>query len=610
MSAYSPVSLSLSLPLRNQATLDTLIHRLYDPKDPAFGHYLTSQQFIDSFAPSESDYQAVIRYAQSQGLTVTATYPNRTLVDVQGSASGVEHAFTLQMHHYVDGQGRVFHSPDRDPSVPITIAGKLNGIVGLEDAPMWRTYSEALSPQTVAALQPYQVGSGPGGALTPSDIKTAYNLNNLKLANSTTALDGAGQTLALFELDGYNAADINTYANYYHLNHVPLQNVLIDGYSGAAGANAGEVVLDIELMMAVAPGATKIRVYEGPNSGSGVIHTYNQIAVDNIAKQVSSSWGLPETWNSSGTRNAENSIFQQMAAQGQSMYAASGDAGAYDDKSTLTVDDPASQPYVTGVGGTQLFVNSDHTYKNESTWNHGAPSSGGGGGGISAIWGKPAWQAGFGASATMRNVPDVSLTSDPYSGYSIYFSGGWYIFGGTSCAAPLWAGITALVNQQRTANSSGTVGFMNPQLYSVGGGASYTRDFHDIADGSTNMYYVSHTGYDNATGLGSFNGANLIADLSTATSGPPPLMITVNPSAVPGRTYAQVNWATNNAASTVVKYGQSPGSLTRSISITAMQTTHIAAIGGLLRRSRYYYTASSTASGTTVTSAVGFFTTN
>lgn len=363
--------------------------------------------------------------------------------------------------------------------------------------------------------------------------------------------------MALFELDGYNASDIAKYVSYYALPSAPLQNVLVDGFSGSAGSGAGEVTLDIELQIALAPGASRIIVYEGPNSGTGVVDTYNRIAMDNLAKQISTSWGISEGQNSKAVINSENTIFQQMAAQGQSIYAASGDSGAYDNGSTLSVDDPASQPYMVGVGGTQLFLNSDKTYSYESTWNVNNTVSGG----VSSLWIIPTWQQGIASavSATKRNVPDVSLNSDQYTGYSIYYKGGWYIFGGTSCASPLWAAFTARVNQMRIANGMSTLGFANPLIYQIAAGARGGADFHDVVNGTTNLYYVAGTGYDNATGWGSFNGAELLADLGGASSTPPPP--SSNPpspptglTAIAGSGTVAISWTASSGATSYAVY--------------------------------------------------------
>jgi len=297
--------------------------------------------------------------------------------------------------------------------------------------------------------------------------------------------------------------------------------VLVDGYSGASGSGAAEVTLDIELQAALATGASKILVYEGPNTTAGVIDTYNKIATDNIAKEISTSWGEAEQYETSTTRTAEQTAFKQMAAQGQTIYAAAGDSGAYDYRRTKpAVDDPASQPYMCGVGGTSLTTNgAGGSYKSETTWNGGSISAGAGGGGISSVWPIPSYQSGVVSAAskgstTYRNVPDVSLDADPNTGYAVYYNGGWTIYGGTSCAAPLWAAFTALVNQQRASAGKAPLGQANPAIYATAKSSAYSLDFHDIADGSTNLYYPAVKGYDDATGWGSFQGSALLGALA------------------------------------------------------------------------------------------------
>jgi kumamolisin len=512
------ISMAFVLPLRNQAELQELLVHIYNPADPQYGHYLTTQEFTDRFGPTQADYDAVTAYALSLGLSVAGTHPNRSLLDVSGPAGTVEAAFSLHLQRYQSPEGREFYAPDNDPEVPDTIASRIVGLVGLDNTAVWHAHNRSIVAADMALNLPNQIGTGPGGGLTPSDTLTAYNLQGV-------AANGSGQTLGLFELDGYNASDVANYVSYFGLTPVPLQNVLIDGFSGRAGSGADEVTLDIELQNSLAPGASKIIVYEGPNSSQGVVDTYNRIANDNLAKQISTSWGLSEGQSSSFIINSENSAFQQMAAQGQSIYASSGDNGADDNGSTLSVDDPASQPYMVGTGGTQLYVNSGESYNYETTWNvNNTPSGGAGGGGVSSIWGIPAWQVGIStaASTTKRNVPDVSLNADQYTGYAIYFQGGWWIFGGTSCAAPLWAAFTARVNQQRSASGNQLLGFANPLIYQIATGAKYGTDFHDVTQG-TNIHYSAGTGYDNATGWGSFNGANLLADLAptSAPTSPP-----------------------------------------------------------------------------------------
>lgn len=544
----SSVSMAIALPLRNQAELQDLLSRLYDPSDPLCGNYLTTEEFTDRFSPTQEDYDLVTAYARNLGFTVTGTHPNRLLLDVSGPAQVVEGAFNLRMQRYVAWDGREFRAPDNDPEVPEYIAARIVGVIGLDNAAVWHAHNRFSLAQE-ASLVPLQIGTGPGGALTPSDISKAYNVNN-------AATSGSGQTLGLFELDGYTASDVATYESYFSLKPVPLQNIPVDGFSGMAGSGASEVTLDIELMAALAQGASKILVYEGPNTSTGVLDTYNKIATDNVAKQISTSWGLSETQSSAAGIASENAIFQQMAVQGQSIYAAAGDSGAYDNGSTLSVDDPASQPFVVGAGGTQLFVNTVGTYNYETTWNNGRTRLGAGGGGVSAIWGIPPYQQGIlsAASSTMRNVPDVSLNADQYTGYSIFYKGSWYIFGGTSCAAPLWAAFTAQVNQQRSI----PLGFANYAIYKIAGTVGpYSTDFHDIASG-TNLYYSAKAGYDNTTGWGSFIGTNLLGDLVSYAPTIPPAP--TNLTATAGNATVTLAWkASAGATSYNISRGTSAG---------------------------------------------------
>ena len=542
----TPVTVAFTLPLRNIAQLDTLLTHLYDPNDPLYGLYLTSGQFNAAYAPSQADYNAVAIYARAQGLTITAVHGNRLLLEATGTAQTIQSAFNVHLKNYQLPSGRIFRAPDVNPSVPVTIASRVQGLVGLDTAVVWQPHHHTAKLNPLAFLDPDYIGSGPFGGLSPSDIKTAYNLNG-------TTLTGSGQTLALFELDGYNKNDIKAYEDFYGLPHVPLVNNLSAGFDGTAGANAGEVTFDIELMAALAPGAKQISVYEAPNTSIGTLTAFNRIAVDNSAKVISASWGVTEVETLYNTSETENLIFKQMAAQGQSLFASAGDHGAYGDLGNnyaLGVREPASQPYATGVGGTTLTTDEGTgAYISETTWSASPAQSGnvwdrfyldpiiptnpiGGGGGISTRWRIPKYQSQSGvlsqasnASTIWRNVPDVSLNADPNTGYSVYYQGAFMVAGGTSCAVPLWASFTALVNQQRVAGKLPPLGFANPAIYSIGlNPTKYANDFHDISDGGDNLYanYTAVPGYDLVSGWGSFNGVNLLADLATFGTPPPP----------------------------------------------------------------------------------------
>lgn len=565
VAAAQPVGLALTLPLRNQAALSDLLSRLYTPGDPLYGKYLTPAEFTEQFGPAESDYAAVAAAAKSAGLQVTGTHPNRLILDVSGPASAVEAAFRLHLQNYRAADGRVFRAPDAGPLLPGGMAGRVTGVVGLDTA-------LRLHPHLVPSVLSGHSGSGPGGGLAPSDIKTAYSLNSV-------GANGAGQAVALFELDGYTASDVRAYEANFGLPAAPLQNILVDGVSGGAGGNSDEVTLDIELAQALAPSLSKIYVYETPNVNNtqNYLDGYDRIATDNLAKQVSTSWGYQEDGSETALINGENPIFQQMAAQGQSIFSATGDFGAYDDTAALTVDDPGSQPYVTGVGGTTLATNgTGGTYAAETAWSAPpdlrfvndptySPFGNGGGGGFSAVWPTPSYQTALVPAPAMRSVPDVALNADPETGYSVYVSGSWQVYGGTSAGAPLWAGFTALVNQQRTAAGKAPVGFLNPTIYQIGGSAAYDVDFHDITSGS-NLYYPAVPGYDQATGWGSFNGNNL---LNTLVSGLP----TVSPATLTGTiTAADTNAPLPNVTVNVLS---SPGGVSLGTTTTSAAGVYI-----------------------------------
>ncbi|MGK5084692.1 S53 family peptidase [Bdellovibrionota bacterium FG-1] len=519
------LQLAIRLSLQNPAELDHLIERLYSSDtsgNSQVGAFLTPSEFTQRFGATIRDYERVSQYFEGLGCQILATHPNRLLLDVECSQAIVQRAFRVRISHWLNDANEVIRTVDRDPSIPNGLA--IEAIHGLTTVPR-HPHVVQLDAAAVGVG-----GSGPNGGMSPSDIKTAYNLN-------VVAETGAGQTLALFELDGYRSSDVTTYKNTFGISPgVPLQNILVAGFNGSAGPGAAEVTLDIDLMMALAPHAAKIIVYEGPNSDAGVIDVYQRIANDNAAKQVSTSWGIPETYASVAMMNSENQILKQMAVQGQTVFAASGDSGAMDNGTSLSVDDPASQPFLTGVGGTTLTTQADHTYVKETTWWTPVRAVGGGGG-MSAFWPIPSWQTeaitpASGGSFTHRNVPDVALNADPTIGYSIFVGGKWNVYGGTSCAAPLWAAFTALVNQRRVDHGIAPLGLVNPVIYQIGMRGGYAVDFHDIADASTNGHYPAVAGYDLATGWGSLIGANLLAELSTGV-GPSP---SPSPSATPSPT--------------------------------------------------------------------------
>lgn len=524
------INFAMTLPLRNEGELDTLLARLYDPKDALYGQYLTPREFTDRFGPTESDYERLKAYARSQGFTVTSETPGRTILNLAAPASVVESSFKVALSQYQAASGRTFIRPDSEPAVDASVAPLVRAVVGLDTsarmtphvqvAPGFEQLSSNAAPQLGAG------GSGPGSTFAPRDVAVAYGFPY----SSTVA---RGQTIAVFELDGFLQSDINAYEAQFGLPNVPIETVLINNATAGVQTVGGqmECTVDLDLLIGLAQGATKIINYTTTNDTVGLLNGYQQIATENRASVVTSSWGNAEQNLGSTFASSENAIFKQMAAQGQSMFAAAGDNGSTDGTASLAVDDPAAQPYVTGCGGTHLSTNgAGGPWKSETVWNNlGTTSGGATGGGISANWRIPTWQSAAAAackqaSLTFRNVPDVALNSDTLSPYACYVSpngktGAWYGIAGTSTATPLWATFAAIVNQARATAGKAPIGFMNPVLYGIAAGSRYATDFHDIVSGN-NPTYNAVVGYDPCTGLGSPNGANLLADLVAYSTAP------------------------------------------------------------------------------------------
>ncbi len=503
--------LAISLPLRNRKGLNQLLQQINNPASTNYHRYLTPQEFTDRFGPTPQDYAAVVNFAKSNGLTVTATYPNRTLVDVSSSVATVEKVFHVKLHVYKHPTGyRDFFAPDSEASVdlnvPILHIDGLNNFALPRPAGLKRKSFSGFSPAS---------GSGPNGLLMGSDFRNAYTPG--------VALNGAGQIVALFELDGYYTNDIATYESDADLPATLVTNVLVDGYSGAAEQpDDAEVALDIEMVISMATNLAEVVVYEADNNGDTgeIADLLNRIASDDIANQISSSWLI-------GDDPSFDTAYQQMAAQGQSFFQASGDDGAYY-TGDLDEEEWADDTNITIVGGTTLTMNgSGDSYSSETVWNWFSTGTGtaasGGGTNYNSIP-IPAWQSGInmqtnGGSTSLRNIPDVAMNADNI--FVVADNGQSEWLGGTSAASPLWAAFTALANQRAAIFGASPMGFLNPVIYAIGASPGYSANFYDITTGNnTNDVvgneYFAVPGYDLCTGWGSPNGTNLLYTLVPA----------------------------------------------------------------------------------------------
>jgi Pro-kumamolisin, activation domain/Viral BACON domain len=498
------LNLAIGLPLRHQSELHQLLQQIYDPSSANYHHYLTPQEFTGRFGPTQKDYDAVIQFAQANGLEVTTTYSNRALVDVSGDAGTVEKTFHVKLHEYRHPvENRNFYAPDGEPSVDLAVP--LLHIDGLNNFVI--PHPALVRKQNLAGVRPAS-GSGPGGLLMGSDFRNAYIPG--------VTLNGAGQTVALFELDGYYSNDITSYCGQAGLPVPVLTNVFVDSYSGAAGPNNVEVALDIEMLASMATNLSQVIVYEANiNGGNSVVDVLNRIASDDLAAQISCSWTFGEDSASFDT------AYEQMDAQGQSFFEASGDYGAYYYEIPAWADDTN----ITLVGGTTLSMNgSGDSYSSEVVWNWNTSGEGSAasGGGVSfngvpiPIWQTNIDMTANGGSTTLRNVPDVAMNADNI--FIVADNGQQEFVGGTSGATPLWAAFTALANQRAAIFGDPSMGFLNPTIYSIGQGPGYATNFNDITVGNNTTPYVSDeyfavTGYDLCTGWGSPIGSNLLNTL-------------------------------------------------------------------------------------------------
>ena len=518
------MNVTVSLALRNETRLEAYIARISDPRSRAYGQHLTPAQFSALYGPTASQVQQVTANLRANGLRVTSVSPNRTLVQALGTVSAVESAFGVTVSDWHDrDQNRDFFGNDTQPTLPARIAPFVVGVAGLNNHYQRRRISRAPVSLPSAA--------GPGGGYTPADLRSAFDTGPLE----TSLVPGSGQPLGLFELDDFSQANITTFDTNYALLTVPPQRITVDGGPTPNGGEV-EVELDIEVMHALAP-SSPITVWEGPNTDDSALNTYNAMVVSDATPSNSTSWGICEANTTPADMTALDDVFKQAAAQGQSFFAASGDNGAYDcagskaNTTLIAVDSPADDPYVTGVGGTALTLNSSGGYGSEIAWSDTTKTPNrGSGGGLSSQFPIPGWQSGLGVQNTYSNgnrqVPDVALDADPRTGYSVYVTDGsgtgWKLYGGTSASAPAWAAITALANQYANSRNQPNLGFVNPALYRLASSGPPYTPFHDVTSGG-NLYYPATFGWDFATGWGSVDAYNLARDL-VAQSAPPRLV--------------------------------------------------------------------------------------
>jgi subtilase family serine protease len=511
------MNLDVVLALRDQEGLDSFLKDLYDPSSASYRHFLTVPEFTERFGPSQEDYDAVVHFAKEHGFAVVGGSRDGMEVQIRGTVSAVERAFHVTMRTYQHPtEGRTFYAPDREPTTDLPF--ELWHVSGMDNFsiphPLFvkkSDYAKAHGIEADEVVSHATTGSGPSAAFLGSDMRAAYY--------GGTALTGAGQNLGLFEFLGTDLADLTTYfKNVGQTNNVPITLLSTDGTSTScvdtrAGGDCDdtEQTLDMTQALGMAPGLASLVVYIG-SVDTAIISAMTTHSP--LPTTIGCSWG----WTPADPSTL-NPFFQKMSAQGQNFFAASGDSSTWSSKNEAW---PADNAFIVSVGGTDLVTaGAAGPWQSETAWVDS-------GGGISpdsiAI---PSWQQIAGVinssnkgSTTLRNGPDVSANAN----FTFYVCADQTTctaneFGGTSFAAPMWAGYVALVNQQLAANGDATIGFINPTIYAQNVTSSYATDFHDITSGTSGSF-SAETGYDLVTGWGSPNGVGLINALAGNSSTP------------------------------------------------------------------------------------------
>jgi kumamolisin len=524
--------LDIVLPLRDEAGLQDFLQEVYDPTSPIYRHFLTVPEFTERFGPTQEDYDAVVAFAKGSGFKVVGGSRDGMDVQVEGSVTVIEAALNVAMGVYQHPtENRTFYAPDREPSVPLGFP--LWHVSGLDNFSIPHPAGLHRNPNGKSNAT---LGSGPSASFLGSDMRAAYY--------GGTALTGAGQSIGLFEFYGTDLADVKAYfTSVGQTNTVPITLISTDGSSTSClysqNCDDAEPTIDITQAVSMAPGLSALYVYVG-GSDTAILGAMTTTKFAPLSAQLSCSWG----WTPADP-STDDPYYQKMAAQGQNFFVAAGDNNEW---SLTNYPYPAEDANVVSVGGTDLTTAAaGGAWASETAW---ADS----GGGVSPHHIPiPSWQKLTGVinssnkgSTTFRNGPDVSANADF----------GYYVcadqtactaneYGGTSFAAPLWAGYLALVNQQSVANKGKVLGFINPTIYNLVAGESNTTGFHDITSGSNG--YPAVKGYDLVTGWGSPNGASLINALA-GTPPAPGFTISASPTSV---SVAQGSSGTSKIASAV-----------------------------------------------------------
>lgn len=560
LAADHPLHVVIGMKLRNPDQLQAFLRNVTTPGNAAYGKFLSPDQFKAQFGPTEAQVQAVVAHLQQSGFTNIQVAPNNLLIEADGNASAATTGFHTSIKRFESG-GREFFANDAPALVPAALGESVNAVLGLQNVSVKHTLHHVYHPERVTVPGPASSTQAAAAVAAhhPQDFAAIYGGSSVPAATNTAVgiITWGSITQTVTDLNSFTAS-----AGLATVNST-ITKVGSGTFANDPDSN-GEWSLDSQDIVGIAGGVKQLIFYTSANGNSsssgitdaGITATYNKAVTDNIAKLINVSLGEDETAaEESGTQAADDAIFQQAVAQGQIFSIASGDAGVYQwstdptsgspgyvansagtvkiDLTHYSVSEPASSPYVIQVGGTQLST-SGTTWSGETVWNEGlsaiAPSQGDNnqrlwatGGGTSLYEAAPSWQSSV-SSSTKRVGPDLSFDAASSSGALIVVNGSTEQVGGTSLASPLFVGAFARI--ESAANNA--IGFPASKFYAAF--PTQTSLLHDVTSGNNgyqNHGYTAATGFDEATGFGSFDIGKL-------------------------NTYAQANWVSGGGGTTNV----------------------------------------------------------
>ncbi len=501
---HTMINFTLVLRLPGQARLTRFLNELTDPAAPDYHHFIDAAAFGERFGVSRSVLDDTSAQLARDGVQVTASYPQRTAIDVRATAGTIDRVFDARLMDWRSAGRKVFRAPLGAATVPGDLDRAVSAVAGLDGT--------AFVTDDSAAIQ----------GLMPSNARSVYEIDPL-LGQGVT---GQGEIIATVEFAQFDQSDLDGFDQQFNLPEVTPRSVAVDG--GASDddpSSVAEANLDLEVAHEIAPSA-ELLDYNAPQATSSGADTFgavlDRITADGQARIVSDSWGSCEADTPRADIQRDEQALEAAAAQGISVFVAAGDTGAYtcqedtDTNHRLSVSWPSSSPFAVSVGGTSLSMTSTGAYAGETAWNDTLEQMGGGGG-LSVDYTRPAWQIGPGVanrfSTGMRQLPDVAAAADPWSGWDTYTGGAMTVAGGTSAATPFWAASMALIAEYTRHHGAGQLGFVDPTLYAIADRPQQAPAFHDITIGA-NRYYPATSGWDFATGLGSPEVANLARDVA------------------------------------------------------------------------------------------------